>query len=113
MKRRFYLGLVLAWWSATVWADGAPKIKFDQTLYDFGVTSLVEAVTGTFTFQNVGDGVLEIGKPKPSCGCTVAKVSPEKLPPGTKGELVCTLTPGTGEQKLEKAIFVPSTDPKY
>src|SRR5258708_3436159 len=60
----------------------APKIQFDKTVYDFGTTSLVDSVTGTFTFQNVGDGELKMGKPQPSCGCTVASVKPEVLKPG-------------------------------
>ena len=76
---------------ASARAEGTPKIQFDKTVYDFGVTALVESVTGTFTFQNAGDGVLQLQKPKPSCGCTVASVNPETLKPGEKGELVFTI----------------------
>ena len=93
-------------------AAGAPRIQFDRSVYDFGVTTLVDSVTGTFTFQNVGDGVLELGKPKPSCGCTVASVKPETLNPGEKGELVFTIKVGTAAQRLDKEIYVPSNDPQ-
>jgi hypothetical protein len=89
-----------------------PKIRFDKTVYDFGPTSLVESVTGTFTFQNVGAGELKISKPQPSCGCTVAGVKPDVLKPGEKGELVFTVRVGGQRGQLEKRITVPSNDPQ-
>ena len=107
MKRAFLLWLLAMVGSA----NGAPKIEFDRPVYDFGTTSLVESVTGTFTFTNTGDGVLKLEKPKPSCGCTVARVSSETLQPGEKGELVFTIKLGTSAQQLAKEIFVASNDP--
>lgn len=92
-------------------ADGTPKIKFDRLVYDFGVTSLVESVTGTFTYHNVGDGVLKLQPAKPSCGCTVARLQPDSLQPGEKGELVFVLTLGPAAVEQEKIIAVPSNDP--
>src|SRR6476619_1745054 len=74
--------------------EGTPKIQFDQTVYDFGKTSQVERVTGTFTFKNAGDGVLKINKPTTSCGCTVASLKSDVLQPGEKGELTFTLNLG-------------------
>lgn len=91
---------------------GKPKIKFDQTVYDFGKTSQVEHVTGRFTFQNVGDGVLQMGKPTTTCGCTVAGVKPEVLQPGEKGELTFSLNLGRTRAILQKNIVVTSNDPE-
>jgi len=91
---------------------GAPKIKFDKTIYDFGKTSQVEHVTGTFTFQNIGDGVLKLEKPQTSCGCTVAGVKPEVLEPGEKGELTFTLSLGRSRAVLQKMITVTCNDPQ-
>ena len=68
-----------------------PRIHFDKTVYDFGATSMVQQLTGTFTFQNVGDALLELKTPKTSCGCTVASVEPEILKPGEKGALTFTV----------------------
>ena len=110
MKQAFLAVLLLT--GATAWADGAPKIKFDRHVYDFGVTSLVQSVTGTFTFQNVGDGELKLEKPRPTCGCTVAKFTSDSLKPGEKGELVFTIALTTGDQLLEKHIVVSSNDPE-
>jgi hypothetical protein len=92
--------------------EGTPKLQFDQTVYDFGKTSQVERVTGTFTFKNVGDGVLKINKPTTSCGCTVAGVKPDVLEPGEKGELTFILNLGTAKATLQKSITVTSNDPQ-
>ena len=93
-------------------AGPAPKLQFDSTVYDFGATSLVESVTGTFTFHNAGDAELKLQKPVPSCGCTVASVKPDVLKPGEKGELVFTLRLGGNRGHVEKHINVPSNDPQ-
>jgi hypothetical protein len=99
---------------ATVAPAGTPKIQFDKTVYDFGKTSQVTSVTGTFTFQNAGTAELKLQKPAPSCGCTVAKVIPESmtLKPGEKGELMFTVNLGAARGQLEKHINVPSNDPQ-
>lgn len=90
---------------------GHPKIKFDQMVCDFGTTSMVQSLTGTFTFQNNGDGDLEVYKPATSCGCTVAAVKPERVAPGQKGELVFTLNvSGIVRGHIEKQITVPCND---
>jgi hypothetical protein len=92
---------------------GTPKLVFDNTVYDFGTTSSVSSVTGTFTFHNAGDALLEMKKPQPSCGCTVAGVKPESLKPGEKGELVFTVNLGNVQRlDVEKHITVPSNDPQ-
>lgn len=97
--------------TAVVASAGTPKITFDRLVYDFGKTALVETVTGTFTYQNTGDAELKVEQPKPSCGCTVAKLSATTLAPGEKGELVFSLSVGAGSQKMKKEIIVPSNDP--
>ena len=93
-------------------AEGAPKIQFDQTLYDFGKTSQVATVSGVFKFKNAGDGILKLEPPKPSCGCTVAELKPDTLPPGAAGELSFTLNLGLYKGNLEKHIAVRSNDPQ-
>jgi hypothetical protein len=92
--------------------EGTPKLQFDQTVYDFGKTSQVEKVTGTFTFKNAGDGVLKMNKPTTSCGCTVAALKSDVLQPGEKGELAFTMNLGTTKATLQKIITVTSNDPQ-
>ncbi|MGD0746029.1 MAG: DUF1573 domain-containing protein [Verrucomicrobiota bacterium] len=99
-------------WCIAALAEGAPKIQFDQTVYDFGKTSQVATVSGVFKFKNAGDGILKVEPPKPSCGCTVAEVKPNTLPPGATGELPFTLNLGLSRATLEKHIAVRSNDPQ-
>ena len=93
-------------------AEGTPKIQFDQTVYDFGKTSQVATVSGVFKYKNVGDGLLKIEPPKPTCGCTVAELKPDTLAPGASGELPFTLHLGLYRATLEKHIAVKSNDPQ-
>ncbi len=93
-------------------AEGTPKIQFDQTVYDFGKTSQVETVSGVFKFKNIGDGILKLEPPKPSCGCTVAELKPDTLQPGETGELPFTLHLGQVKAQLDKRITVKSNDPR-
>ena len=95
----------------SAYAEGAPKIQFDQTTFDFGKTSQVSTVSGVFKFKNVGDATLKVAAPKPSCGCTVASLKPDTLAPGESCELSFTLNLGFYRATLEKHITVPSNDP--
>ena len=96
---------------ATALAEGAPKIQFEQTVYDFGKTSQVTTVSGVFKFKNTGDAILKLEPPKPSCGCTIAELKPDTLKPGETGELPFTLHLGQAKARLEKHIAVKSNDP--
>ena len=92
--------------------EGAPILQFDQVVYDFGKTSQVQSVSGVFKYKNTGDGLLKIESAKPSCGCTVAELKPDTLPPGASGELPFTLVPGPYRAIMEKHIAIKSNDPK-
>ena len=92
-------------------AAAAPVLRFDRTTFDFGKTSLVETVSGTFKYTNTGDAVLKLEPPKPSCGCTVAALKPDTLKPGESGELAFTLNLGRSRATMEKHIAVTSNDP--
>lgn len=94
------------------WATNTAKIRFEQTVCDFGKTSAVQTVTGAFKYKNVGDAVLKIETPKPTCGCTIASLKPDTLPPGESGELVFTLNLGRSRATMEKYIMVKSNDPE-
>ena len=91
--------------------NGVPKIQFDTMVFDFGTTSLVQQVTGTFVVSNAGSAILMLGKPTTSCGCTVAALKNDKLAPGEKTELGFTMQVGNIPRgHAEKVINVPSND---
>jgi len=115
MKRTSALFAAALWMGAvcgTALAEGKPKIQFDSLVYDFGKTSQVETVSGVFKFKNVGDAVLKLEPPKPSCGCTIADLKPDTLKPGETGELPFTLHLGQARAQFEKRITVTSNDPE-
>jgi hypothetical protein len=92
-------------------AADAPKIQFENTIYDFGKTTQVTTVSGVFKFKNLGGEVLKIQPPKPSCGCTLAELKSDTLQPGESGELPFTLHLGQVKAVFEKHISVISNDP--
>lgn len=112
MKIRLYLLAVILGVGLASTGAAVPQLKFDNLVYDFGTLTESASVSGTFTFSNAGDAELQVQKPAPSCGCTVAAVKPEKLKPGEKGELVFTLNLPHVSGHIEKHIAVPSNDPK-
>ena len=89
-----------------------PKLEFDRTVYNFGLTSGVPSLSGKFIYTNTGDAELKLQKPMPDCGCTVAMLQPDTLQPGEKGELVFTLTLAGLQGRIVKTIAVPSNDPR-
>ena len=81
--RRILTFLAVTLWFAAICiaalAESAPKIQFDQTLYDLVKTSQVTTVSGVFKFKNLGDAMLKLDPPKPSCGCTAAALKTNTL----------------------------------
>lgn len=99
---------------APVNLEAPPVIKFESDTCDFGPTSLVQKVNGTFLFTNAGASDLKVGKLEVFCGCTIAALKPENgiLKPGEKGELTFSLDVSRRLGQLSKDIVVPSNDPK-
>src|SRR5437899_8224844 len=87
-----------------------PIIQFETNFFDVGKTS-GETLSGVFKFKNVGEGVLKVDPPEPSCDCTDSKVTPATLAPGGSGEITYTIKldhPLTGQRFIQ----VRSNDPK-
>jgi len=93
-------------------AEGAPKIAFDQTVYDFGKTSSVQSVTGSFTFRNDGDTELQVTKLITTCPCARAGVNPTSLKPGESGSLEFSMNIGPSVGDIVEKIFLTSNDPQ-
>lgn len=68
-------------------ANGAPVIKFDKDVYDFGKITEGEKVSYDFSFTNTGATPLIISDASATCGCTVPEVPKEPIAPGAKANI--------------------------
>jgi hypothetical protein len=92
-------------------AAGQPKIKFKETIWDFGRVKQGEVLSHEFVFTNEGDATLNIRKVTSTCGCTAALLSADKIAPGKEGKIEVKFdTRGYGGQ-VSKLLYVDSNDP--
>jgi hypothetical protein len=92
-------------------AQSAPKVTFQDVLYDFGVADQGAKVTHTYRFRNTGGLDLNVDNVRTSCGCAAAATSARMLPPGGEGaiEVVFDTANSFGDQS--KTVTVYSNDP--
>jgi hypothetical protein len=93
-------------------AEGKPKIEFDSTLYDFGTTSRVQQVAGALTFQNTGNGDLQLTNLSATCVCIRAGAEPTRLKPGESGMIDFSINIGPSVGDIVEQVFVSSNDPQ-
>lgn len=84
--------------------------------WDFGEIEYGKTVEHTFKVKNLGNEALEIKRLSTSCGCTTAKTSKEKIPPGEEVELKVVYDTGAmsgshAKGKQERTIYVKTNDP--
>ena len=106
----------------TMWAVGsfaqapavehAPKIVCADPAFNFGEMDSSKDVEHTFVLKNDGDLSLEIKQVRPSCGCTVANISQNTIPPGGQAEVTTRLSLRGRQGAQHKTISVESNDPK-
>lgn len=76
------------------------KLVFATKEKDFGTVWDTQDLTFEFAFENQGEGLLEITKIKPSCGCTTTSLSRTSFEPGMGEMIPMTWKPkGFGPQK--------------
>lgn len=90
-------------------SKGAPVVKFDKTIHDFGTVIDGEIIETTFTLTNVGKSALVITDAKVTCGCTVPSW-PKNTPikPGETAEIKVkfnTAGKGGGRQVKDVTLF--------
>jgi len=89
----------------------APKIKFDNTTFDFGTAKQGDKVECTFTFKNEGENDLVIRKVKASCGCTATNPEKTLLKKGEESKITATFNTSGREGKQYKTVTVITNDP--
>ena len=93
-------------------AEHAPRIVCSEPTYNFGEMENTRDVDHTFILRNEGDLSLEIKQVRPSCGCTVASLSQNTIPPGGQAEVTTRLSLRGRQGPQHKLITVYSNDPK-
>lgn len=89
----------------------APRIVFDNAIYNFGETKSRDKIEHSFVFKNEGKSDLIIHKIRSTCGCTT--VAPEKtvIKPGESSSFKAIFNPGSRKGTQRKSIYVISNDP--
>jgi hypothetical protein len=90
-------------------SKGAPMVKFDKLVHDFGTVTDGDIVETTFVLTNTGKSALIITDAKTTCGCTVPSW-PKNTPiaPGDTAEIKVkfnTAGKGGGRQSKDVTLF--------
>jgi len=97
--------------SSTASADG-PRIKFSETVFDFGRIKSSEPVRHEYIVTNTGNAVLEIITVQPGCpGCTTAFPWDRRIQPGQTGKIPIQLNPFGFTGPISKSVTVTCNDP--
>ncbi len=89
----------------------APKIVFDETVFDFGEADSTQTIEHGFRFRNEGDATLKIPRVRAHCGCTVVDQGPREIPPGGEGVITAQVRLRGFRGPVQKAIDVYTNDP--
>lgn len=88
-----------------------PKIKFANTVHDFGRISGGDITKCDFVFTNVGDKTLEITDVRPGCGCTTAGAWTRQVEPGKTGTIPLQFNSANFHGAVTKTATVTCNDP--
>jgi hypothetical protein len=88
-----------------------PRLELVESSFDFGTMHQKESNSHTFVLGNSGFADLEIVPGRPSCKCTVSKISQKSIPPGETSEITLTWKTGTTKGKYAKWLPITTNDP--
>ncbi len=85
-------------------SKGAPVIKFNEEVYDFGTVDEGDIVEKSFVVTNTGKTNLVITNAKATCGCTVPTWPKEAIEPGTSAEVKVKFNTSGKTNKQSKTV---------
>jgi len=88
-----------------------PDIVCEEPVYDFGRADAGSLVSHTWVVENRGGAPLHITRVQPGCGCTAARPSRERIPPGEQAQIEATLSLKNRRGGQKKWVLVESNDP--
>jgi hypothetical protein len=89
----------------------APKIVFENVVYDFGEKKQGEKIEHTFEFENKGKENLIIRKVRATCGCTAVTPKEKVIKPGQKSSLKAIFNTSGKRGNQNKSIYVTTNSP--
>ncbi len=101
---------------AEFFSPGEPKpdIAVPETYYDFGRIGAKDVATRTFLVRNTGEAPLTISHAYTTCGCTVADISADVIPPGKAVTVELRFDAGfhdSAGQTVRRGVILESNDP--
>lgn len=90
-----------------VLAADAPKVKFEQEVYNFGEIKEGEKVTYSFKFKNEGKTPLVVSNVSATCGCTTPE-TPAPVKPGDEGVIRVVFDSAGKSGMQDKVITITS-----
>lgn len=88
-----------------------PRLVLEDPSWDFGRIDPGAVLEHRFRLRNAGDAPLALGEPRPSCGCTSARIAQRLLAPGESTELQATFHAYPVRGSYQISIGIPSNDP--
>jgi hypothetical protein len=92
--------------------DKAPKIKFENTNFNFGTLKEGQKAEYEYKFKNEGKTNLLLHKVITSCGCTTTSQKETTIKPGASSSIKVTFNSSGKKGPQNKAVTVISNDPK-
>lgn len=90
-----------------------PRLDMPGVSHDFGRIPKRRDVAHTFAVQNVGTADLMVSDLVTSCGCTIAELSSDVIPPGERADLTVTFDPDFHETRgqVVRLVWFATDDP--
>jgi len=89
----------------------APKIEFEEKVFNFGNMKQRATVEHEFVFKNSGQSDLLIRKVSSSCGCTAVSPREKTIKPGQSSSIKAIFSSGTRVGRQNKSITIITNDP--
>lgn len=107
-----FLILSLVMFGSSLYAQApTSEIYLPDSVFDFGFFATDARVVHTYPIINVGNDTLRIIKIKPTCGCTTAPLSSDKIAPGDTARVNVYYDSKRFKGLIKKKIVVLSNDP--
>lgn len=112
MNRRILSLISLAAGSTLLFSSASGgELKWPENAISRSVGFSEERITVKFPVKNEGEHVVKIETVKTSCGCAVAKTTPNQLKPGESAELVIEINTTKTAGESRKYITVKTDEP--